>query len=63
MTDNSKRGRAAETRVPEVGPFRGEFMACMRRFARDRGGAGAILFAFALPAMIGAIGLGIEVGM
>ncbi len=63
MMHSSKRRREAETRAPEGGHPRGKFMANMRRFARDRGAAGAIMFAFALPIMIGFTALAIETGM
>ena len=63
MTDSSKRRRGAETRAPGGGHPRGKFMADMRRFARDRGGAGAIMFAFALPIMILFTALAAEVGV
>ncbi len=54
--------------APDAGAFSKNsrskgFMPRMRRFARDQKGAGAIMFAFALPVLVGFTGLAIEGGM
>ena len=49
MTVDTKRDLTKASRPQATIHPRGRFMAGMRRFARDQGGVGAIMFAFALP--------------
>ena len=57
MTDDSRHDVTASPQPGDAFDQRGRFIAGMRYFARDQKGAGAIIFAFALPIMVMSIGL------